>query len=79
MGVKATALVQYLGAASYAVYLFHYLVLHLAPPMPVWAEVLAAVPAGVAIHAIEKTVRRSFRHKLPHDEVVRIENIRISA
>lgn len=58
MSVKAT---QYLGAASYAVYLFHPLVIMVTEPLPLWAKVAVSISAGAAIHAMEKLVRRSIR------------------
>lgn len=63
LGITVAKATRYLGAASYAVYLFHPLVIMLAAPLPIWAKVAIAIAAGVAIHTLEKLTHLSIRLK----------------
>lgn len=60
-GMTTAKVTKYLGAASYAVYLFHPIVIMLTTALPLWAKIAAAVIVGVTIHAMERLVHRAIR------------------
>lgn len=67
-GAIATKITRYLGAASYAVYLSHPIVIMLTDSLPMAAKITIAVAVGVAIHTAEKLILRSIRERVTVDE-----------